>query len=253
MANGAEKRSESALLRFGKRLRPTLNRWIESASLVPTTPILDPTLLIWTDRLKTDWRIIQAECDMLLAERDSIPPLGRIAAYHRRIAPDDKWRSFFFEAHGYEVVANRRRCPETAALLDTIPDLVTAFYSVMDPGTHVPRHKGFSKGLLNIHLGLRIPGGADKCRIQVDDQDRGWKEGEILMFDESFQHEVWNQCDEPRAILFIQVMRPMRWRGRALAHATIGFVNRTKYVQQARRSIGATPKRWAGRHSLDRA
>lgn len=247
MPDVSDKRSGSALLRFGKRLRPTLNGWIESASLIPTTPILDPSLLTWTDRLASDWQKIQAECDALLAERDAIPPLGRIASYHRRIAPDDKWRSFFFEAHGYEVVANRARCPATAAMLDTIPNLVTAFYSVMDPGTHVPRHRGFSKGLLNVHLGLRIPGEAQECRIQVADQDRRWEEGKVLMFDESFHHEVWNDSDQTRAVLFIQVMRPMGWRGRLLTRATIGFVNRTKYVQQARQSIGATPKRFGGR------
>ena len=234
MTDVSVKRSGSAFLRFGKKLRPTLNSWIEAASLIPTTPILDPSLLVWTEGLAAEWGMIQVECDMLLAERDAIPPLGRIASYHRRIAPDDKWRSFFFEAHGYEVVSNRARCPATAALLDTIPDLVTAFYSVMDAGTHVPRHRGFSKGLLNIHLGLRIPGAAGDCRIQVADQDHGWGEGNLLMFDESFHHEVWNDSDRPRAVLFIQVMRPMRWRGGLLTPATIGFVNRTKYVQQAR-------------------
>jgi beta-hydroxylase len=247
MPNQSDKRSGSALLRFGKRLRPTLNSWIESASMIPTTPILDPSLLTWTDRLASEWQAIQAECDALLAERDAIPPLGQIASYHRRIAPDDKWRSFFFEAHGYEVVANRARCPATAAMLDSIPGLVTAFYSVMDAGTHVPRHRGFSKGLLNIHLGLRIPGRMRDCRIRVADEDHGWEEGKVLMFDESFHHEVWNDSDRSRAVLFIQVMRPMRWRGRLLTRATIGFVNRTKYVQQARRSIGATPKKPGGR------
>lgn len=243
MPKTTEMRSESAILRLGKKVRPTLNRWVEKASLIPTTPMLDASLLPWTERLKTDWRVIQAECDALLGERDAIPPLGKIAAYHRRIAPDDKWRSFFFEAHGYEVVANRARCPNTAALLDGIPDLVTAFYSVMDAGTHVPRHKGFSKALLNIHLGLRVPAGIEQCRISVDDEDWGWKEGEMMMFDESFPHEVWNDSDQPRAVLFIQVMRPMRRYGRLLAHVTIRFMNVTKYVQQARHSIGATPKR----------
>ena len=236
-----KKRSGSALLRFGKKLRPTLNRWVESTSLIPTTPILDSALLPWAEVLKREWRTVQAEYDSLVIGRDVIPPLGKIADYHRRIAPDDKWRSFFFEAHGYEVVANRTRCPKTAAILDGIPDLVTAFFSVMDAGTHVPRHKGFSKALLNIHLGLRIPAGMKDCRIQVADQTRGWADGEILMFDESFPHEVWNDSNHSRAILFIQVLRPMRWQGRLLARVIIEFVNLTKYVQQARRSIGATP------------
>ena len=243
MAVPSRARSESKFLQFAKKVRPALNKCIERASLIPTTPILQPSVLPWTEQLKKDWRVIQGECDALLGQRDAIPPLGQIASYHRRIAPDDKWRSFFFEAHGYEVVANRTRCPKTAAILDEIPDLVTAFFSVMDAGTHVPRHKGFSKALLNIHLGLRVPAGLERCRINVEDQTCGWEEGKLLMFDESFPHEVWNDTDHVRAILMVQVLRPMRWYGRLLAHLTIRFVNATKYVQQARRSIGATPKR----------
>ncbi|MGK6325242.1 aspartyl/asparaginyl beta-hydroxylase domain-containing protein [Sphingomonas sp. DT-51] len=239
----AGKRSNSTVLRFGKKLRPALNRRIERASLIPVTPILDPAVLPWIEQLRANWLAIQAEYDALATERDVIPPLGQIAAYHRRIAPDDKWRSFFFEAHGYEVVANKAKCPNTAAMLDDIPDLVTAFFSVMDAGTHVPRHKGFSKALLNIHLGLRVPAGVEECRIEVENQTRGWANGEILMFDESFPHEVWNDSDKSRAILFIQVLRPMKASGRLLAHAIIKFMNLTKYVQQARHSIGATPKR----------
>jgi aspartyl/asparaginyl beta-hydroxylase (cupin superfamily) len=238
-----EKRSESAILRFGKKLRPTLNAWIGGQSLVPTTPTFDPALLPWTERLQADWLLIQAECDTLLAERDAIPPLGKLASYHRRIAPDDKWRSFFFEAHGYESLPNRARCPRTAALIDSIPNLVTAFYSVMDAGTHVPRHKGFTKALLNFHLGLRVPAGVADCRIQIAEEDHGWQEGKFLVFDETFPHEVWNDTAQARAVLFIQVLRPMRLRGRLLGKAIIVATTYTKYVQQARQSIGATPIR----------
>ena len=243
------KRRSGPLLRLGKKFRPLLNRWIERSSLISTTPILDETDLAWTAHLKANWRIVQGEYDALVMKQDAIPPLGEIATFHRRIAPDNKWRSFFFEAHGYEAVGNRAQCPKTAGLLDQIPDLITAFFSVMEPGTHVPRHKGFTKALLNIHLGLRVPSGIEECRIQVADQDRGWEEGQILMFDESFPHEVWNDGDQSRAVLFIQVLRPMKWDGRLIAAIAIRFMNMTNYVQQARRSIGATPKRRSRGHN----
>lgn len=225
-----------------------LNRWIERHSTVPTTPTLNPEILGWTTHLKANWSVVQAECDAVVADRDAAPPLGKIATYHRRIAPDDKWRSYFFEAHGYECGANRARCPQTAALLDGIPNLETAFFSIMEPGTHVPRHKGFTKALLNVHLGLRVPAGVDRCRIRVGDEIHGWKDGEILLFDESFPHEVWNDSDSPRSVLFIQVMRPMSFGGRLLGRMIITVMKQTKYVQEARRSIGLTPKRFRHLH-----
>jgi beta-hydroxylase len=234
--------SRSNALSFAKRFRPALNRWFVKQSLVPNTPTLEPACLSWTAELRSNWHAIQAECDALLEERDAIPPLSVISPYHRRVAPDDRWRTFFFEAHGYQAQDNRARCPRTAALLDRVPDLVTAFYSVMDPGTHVPRHKGITKALLNVHLGLRIPAGVERCRIRIARENHGWQEGEFLVIDDTFKHEVWNDSDRPRALLFIQVLRPMTGPGRLLGKAIVRAVALTKYIRQARKALNATRK-----------
>ena len=77
----------------------------------------------------------------------------------------------------------------------------------------------------------------------LDQLDLSVQEGEFLVFDETFPHEVWNETAQARAVLFIQVLRPMRLRGRLLGKAIIVATTYTKYVQQARRSIGATPIR----------
>jgi beta-hydroxylase len=87
-----------------------------------------------------------------------------------------------------------------------------AFFSVFEPGTHVHEHRGVTKAMLNVHLGLIVPQGPERCEIRVEDQGRGWEPGEYMVFDETFHHEVWNETGEPRVILFPQVMRPMRWR-----------------------------------------
>ena len=234
------RRRDSWPIRIGKKLRPALNRWFAKNSLIPTTPVLDTSLFEWAGRLEANWREVRAECDLLLAERDAIPPLGAISPYHRRVAVDDRWRSFFFEAHGYRSEANRARCPKTAELLDSIPDLVTAFFSVMDPGTHVPRHKGITNALLNVHLGLRVPAGVEHCRIRINDQDHGWQPGKLLVIDDTFRHEVWNESDEPRAILFIQVLRPMAPTARIAGRVIVAAMRFTPYIKDARKALGAT-------------
>ncbi len=231
------------IIRYGKKIRPALNRWIARNSLIATTPVLAPASFAWTDHLEANWHDIQRECDELLAERDAIPPLSEVSPHHRRIDVENRWKSFFFEAHGFQVEANRARCPCTAELLDQIPGLVTAFYSVMEPGAHVPRHKGITKALVNVHLGLRVPAGVEHCRICIDGEDYGWEEGRLFFFDDTFKHEVWNDSDRPRAILFIQVMRPMTRLATILGKTVIGVVNRTSYIRDARKKLGATRSR----------
>lgn len=234
------KTRDTAFIRVGKRIRPRLNRWIASRSLLPADqPTIPADALGWTRLLRENWRDIQRECDQLLAERDAIPPFNEISPYHRKVAPDAKWRSFFFEAHNYHAPANRERCPRTAAVIDQIPDLVTAFYSVMDPGTVVPRHKGITKALLNVHLGLRIPGGVDQCRIEIGDEVHGWNDGELLIIDDTFPHAVWNNSGSPRALLFMQVLRPMTPSARLLGKLIVELMAHTTYIREARRRLNA--------------
>lgn len=230
---------ESRLVKYGKRLRRPLNRWMAHHSLIPTTPILDPADVPGISVLRENWEVIRAEAMALVAERDVIPPLAEISPDHRRIARNSAWKSFFLRGHGYDSPSNRARAPRTSALIDKVPHCIVAFYSVFEPGTDLAPHHGVSKAMLNIHLGLCVPGPKDECGIRINDEDHGWREGEFLVFDETFKHEAWNRAAQPRVILFLQVMRPMRWPGRALAALFLWGIRRTSYVQDARKAIGA--------------
>lgn len=230
---------ETALVKYGKRLRPMLNRWLARFSLIPTTPMIDARDVPGIAVLRDNWEVIRAEAMTLLAQRDAVPPLARISPDHRRIARNDAWRSFFFRGHGYDCAVNRARAPRTSALIDQVPNVVVAFFSIFEPGTDIARHHGVSKAMLNVHLGLAIPGPRQVCGIRIDGKDHGWREGEFLVFDETFNHEAWNRTSSPRAILFLQVMRPMRWPGRLLAKTFLWAIRRTSYVQDARKAIGA--------------
>lgn len=120
-----------------------------------------------------------------------------------------------------------------------MPNLVVAFFSVFEPGTHVHEHRGVTKALLNVHLGLVVPQGPRRCEIAVADERRSWTPGEYLIFDETFRHEVWNETREPRVVLFLQVLRPMRWPGRLLGKLFLWCVRRTSFVQDIRKALDA--------------
>lgn len=230
---------QSALIRMGKRLRDPVNRWFARQSLIGDEAILDPANLPCLQDLERNWHIVRQELAPLLAERSAIPAFGKLSPDHRRIANTSAWRSFFFEGYGFKARANRARCPQTAAMLDEIPGLVVAFFSIMEPGTHVPRHRGLTKAWLNCHLGIAVPKGPGRCEMEVNGEPVGWREGEWMVFDETNPHEVWNETHEPRVVLFLQVRRPMRWPGRMAARLLYAIIRRTGFVQDVKKAIAA--------------
>lgn len=160
---------------------------------------------------RDDWQDIRDEALALLSRIDTVPSLRSISPDHRRIAPSDLWKSFFLYDYGYPVDDNCERCPRTAELVAGIPGLNSAFFSILLPGMHIKSHRGPTKGLVTCHLGLMVPDG-DTCRMRLDDQILGWREGECLMFDDTYRHEVRHDGDTPRIVLLVQVERPLRAR-----------------------------------------
>lgn len=231
---------DTLAVRFGKWVRWPLNRFLERQSLVGAEPFYEAGQIPGLDALRENWQVIRDEAAALMQERDKVPPLGEISPDHRALASTSKWKSFFFTGYGYKAMDNRALCPRTAELVDRVPNLVVAFFSVFEPGTYVRPHRGVTKAMLNVHLGLLVPRGPERCEIRVGDQRRGWKPGEYMIFDETFEHEVWNETREPRVILFLQVMRPMRWRGRWLSRFFLWCIKRTSFVQDIRRALNAS-------------
>lgn len=230
----------SLAVRLGMRLRGAFNRLIAQSSLVPTTPYIDPAHLAWGAALQAGWSDIRAELDALREDGVEIPPLARISPDHRDVTTDGKWKSFVFEAYGYLVPGNRALCPRTSRLLDEIPGLVLAMFSIMEPRTFVPLHTGVSKALINVHLGLDIPEG--DCGIEVDGTASGWENGKLLVLDDTFPHQVWNQTDRTRVVLLMQIRRPVGPLARMIGSAFLAGVRRTSYVQHPRRELGGVAR-----------
>ena len=120
--------------------------------------------------------------------------------------------------------------------MEAIPGLNSAFFSILAPGTHIPDHRGVTKGLITCHLGLIVPRDGD-VRMRVHDRIVRWAEGETLVFDDTYQHEVWNETNGTRVVLLIQFERPLRQPGKWFADLFMGFVRRSAFVQEARTNI----------------
>jgi beta-hydroxylase len=224
-----------SILRVGKRLRPFINRILVRYSLVDDRAVFDPSSFSWTSELEANWEAIRREAEAILADGDQIPPLRRISPDHGRIAPSDHWKSFFLYGYGLRSARNCQRCPQTARLIERVPALQSAFFSIMTPGTHLMKHKGPTKGLMTCHLGLMVPRQRDNCLIEIDGVNYHWREGKTLVFDDTYKHEVWNDTAEERVVLLIHFLRPLRFPGNLVRWLFLTAIKLSPFVRDAHR------------------
>ena len=168
----------------------------------------DPEAFPWAAGIESQWKSIRKELDTLMVRRDEIPNFQDVSKAQRVLTKGDEWKTFFFYSFGHKNKENCARCPETVRLLNGIPGMKTGMFSILSPRKHIPPHRGPYKGVLRYHLGLIIPGPEGSCRIRVGSDVRGWKEGKSMIFDDSNEHEVWNDNDSYRVVLFVDFVRP---------------------------------------------
>lgn len=238
------KRKHSLVKRTGKRLMRVMSGIIGRQSLVGDEPVLDNRQFPYLQPLVDEWRTIRAEVQGILKHREAVPTFQEVSHDQKRIAKDDNWRTFILYGFGEKAERNCRQAPVTTRLLEQVPNLQTAWFSILAPGYHIPAHRGVSKGILRAHLGLIIPRDRERCRMRVDDRICVWQEGEVLVFDDSYEHEVWNDTDEERVILLFDFDRPMRFWGRLLNRAFVGALKLTAYYQEPKRRMQTFEERF---------
>lgn len=238
--------------RWLKRRRHDLNRFAARFSKIPNDPVLDPAQFDWIAQIEPHWQDIRAEALRIYRHVDAIPPLREISPDHRRIAPDDSWRSFFLIGYGNEAAENTRRAPITTTLVKQIPGLNSAFFSILAPGAHIVRHRGVSKSIFTAHLGLAVPKQRELCRMKVEDQIIYWREGQWTVFDDTYEHEVWNESEQPRIILLCQIARPLRWPGNWLAALFMAYLKRSAFVTEAKQELALWEDAYASAERAER-
>lgn len=210
---GQRLQARCALLRRSPRLAlPLLIRGVFE-TLIRLTPggrrtFADPRAHAWTAALEAGFPAIRAELDAVLAAWERIPAFQEIQPEQAALTQDERWKTYVFYGYGAWVDANRAECPQTSALLEQVPGLRAAMFSILAPGKQIPPHRGPYAGVLRYHLGLRVPDPA-RCGIRVGRDVAHWAEGQSLLFDDSHDHQAWNDADELRVVLFLDVVRPL--------------------------------------------
>jgi beta-hydroxylase len=115
---------------------------------------------------------------------------------------------FFFKAAGVKFKRNRQFAPKTMAILDKYPEVISAYISVLGPLKMLNPHNGPWSGILRMHLGVVVPG-KDKCTLINGGETYCWEEGKTVLFDDTYEHVAINDTNELRAVLFLDIMRPL--------------------------------------------
>ena len=158
---------------------------------------LDPSDFTFVSSLEADWQQIRDEFDAL--PHDAFDPWVQQSMH------GEGWSTYGLFVAGKRVERACRNCPRTAELIGKIDGVSLAGFSRLAPQTHIKPHEGWAKSVFRLHLGLVVP---PDCRFRVGEETRSWHEGKCMVFDDTVEHEAWNDSDQVRGVLLLDFLRP---------------------------------------------
>lgn len=208
-AGMAEQAAELADLAVKQEVwRHPMQRPFEFYPSAPSEPLYDPGLFWFTKQLEESYPQIREEVDRVTdPKRAGFIPAGEDG----KLIRDGDWDQVIFWD-------SRSRSDDAAALFPVISSVVSAIPDVttfgvgivtlswLSPGAHIVPHCGNSNARLRVHFGIRVP---EDCWMRVGDEVFTWTEGKCVVFDDSFEHEVWHRGTEPRVVLILDVVNPL--------------------------------------------
>ncbi|AMO74589.1 lipid A hydroxylase LpxO [Pseudomonas citronellolis] len=187
-----------------------LNCFMYLFSRVPNTPYLTPNAFPEMQKLTDNWEVIRAEA-LRLREAGSIKRSEQYNDVGFNSFFKTGWKRFYLKWYDDAHPSADVVCPQTTALLREIPSVKAAMFAELPPGSRLVRHRDPYAGSLRYHLGLFTPND-EGCFIEVDGQRYSWKDGEAVVFDETYIHYAENTTEHDRVILFCDVERPLKYR-----------------------------------------
>lgn len=158
------------------------------------------------NKLKSNWKLIRDEV-MELYNREGMSTIKGDLFFDRIIPDGDKWKKFYIKWLGDTLPDAKLKLPLTCKLIDDDPSIKIAMISLLQPGAVILPHVGPLFTCMRYHLGLKTPTDKKNCYILVDGIKYSWSDGEDVLFDDTYVHEIRNDTDEMRVILFCDIQR----------------------------------------------
>ncbi|WP_374439963.1 lipid A hydroxylase LpxO [Pseudomonas panipatensis] len=179
-------------------------------SKVPNRPFLPPETFPELKVITDNWEMIRAEGERLL-DAGAIKRSEQYNDVGFNSFFKTGWKRFYLKWYDEAHPSASQLCPKTTALVRDIPSVKAAMFTELPPGARLVRHRDPYAGSLRYHLGLVTPND-ERCFIDVDGQRYSWRDGEAVVFDETFIHYAENTTEKNRLIFFCDIERPLKYR-----------------------------------------
>lgn len=185
---------------------------------LPAIPFYNRNDFAWAPQFEASFENILSELNEVVALDDAgfIPYVysepGKDPGVFGPLCDNLEWGAYFLVNQGNVIPDHCKRCPDTLEALGHAPQVVikkrgpTSFFSSLKPNTHIPPHHGATNTRLTVHMPLVIP---SNCALRVGNQVSTWKPGELMIFDDTIEHEAWNGSDQRRIVLIFDVWNPL--------------------------------------------
>jgi beta-hydroxylase len=185
-----------------------INAMMYAFSSVPKTPYLPVTSIPSLNQIRDNWETIKGEAltlesSKLIKGSNKYNDIGFNSFFRRG------WKRFYLKWYNNFHPSAVEYCPKTIELLKSMPNIKAAMFVVLPAGSYLPVHRDPYAGSLRYHLGLITPN-SEACKIVVDGEGYFWRDGEDVLFDETYIHYAENKTDKDRLIFFCDVERPMK-------------------------------------------
>ncbi|GAB7522265.1 aspartyl/asparaginyl beta-hydroxylase domain-containing protein [Paraburkholderia sp. 2C] len=200
--------------------------------------------------LVSNWKKISIEASRAIRHLHTIPRFHSSASAQNRNFTDGgaDWRIFIMRAYGVTLYKNLAQCPTVANILASCPDVLSASLSILGPRNVIPPHRGPFRGVLRGYLVLSMPthgDGTPAAVLTIDHHDYRLREGDFVLWDDTFEHAVRNESDEYRVVLLLDVKRPFMPLDLALLSSAVVWSVRVSILMsrwKSRLSIALHPR-----------
>ena len=188
------------------------NKLFALTSKVPLQPLyreifmLNEALVIWNN-----FEIFRDEVSNIYK---TFKTIKNDMFYYTLIKTEPEWTRLYLTWQNKTDPKGKQLCPKSSALIESMPNIKMAMFSVITPGAKIKPHTGPYRGCIRLHMGLITPN-SNECFINIDGTNYSWRDGEVILLDDSYLHYVENNTDKHRVILICDVLRPMNFLGNA--------------------------------------
>ena len=200
---------------------PRANKIYTATSTVPIQPIYED-IFICKEALKIcqNFEVFRDEAMKVYKNLKTIK--GDL--FFEDIVADPKdWTKLYLRWYNEIDPIGEKMCPRSAAIIKSMPRVRIAMFSVLRPGAKILPHAGPYRGCLRLHMGLITPN-SDDCFISIGDRRYSWRDGHVVLLDDTYTHYVQNNTNKHRVILFCDIDRPMNFLGRLTHEIMISAV-----------------------------